>query len=184
MVENPSGMSSEAVQNGTGRTWEEWTALLDADNAGSLSHADIAKLIAEKHGLDGWWGQGVAVGYEQIKGLRVKGQTSDGFAANASKTLQVPLERLWAVWGDEALRAEWLDPALVTVTTATENKSFRARWNADDTRISVDFYAKGEGKSSVALQHSRLPDLEVTEARKAFWKEAMARMQKVAEGGA
>jgi len=174
-------MSSEAIRNGTGRTWEEWTALLDAENAASMSHAEIARMVAEKYALDGWWAQGVTVGYEQIKGLRVKGQTSDGFAANASKTVNVPLERLWRLWGDDALRAQWLDPALVTVTTATENKSFRARWNADDTRISADFYAKGEQKSSVALQHSRLPDLEVTAERKSFWKEAMERMKKVAE---
>lgn len=181
MIDNPNGMSSEAVQNGTGRTWEEWTVLLDADNASALTHAEIAKLIVEKHGLDGWWGQGVAIGYEQIRGLRVKGQTSDGFAANASKTINVLIDRLWRLWGDAELRDQWLDGALLTVTTATENKSFRAKWNADDSRISADFYVKGDNKSSVALQHSRLPDLDAVNEKKVFWKESIERMKAMAE---
>ncbi len=45
MVENPNGMSSEAIKNGTGRSWEEWVALLDAANAMSMNHTKLAKYI-------------------------------------------------------------------------------------------------------------------------------------------
>ncbi len=184
MSDNPNGMSPEAIKNGTGRTWDEWVALLDAAGGTSMTHTELARYVLENYELSGWWAQGVAIGYHHAKGLRPRGMTSDGFAANASKTVAVPVETLWRLWGDDALRAQWLDPALVTVTTATENKSFRARWNADDSRISADFYAKGEAKSSVSLQHTRLANQEEIAVMKAFWKAAIERMKEIAERGA
>ena len=118
MSENPNGMSLEAIQNGTGRSWDEWLALLDAAGAMAMNHTELARFVLENFELSGWWAQGVAIGYEHERGLRPKGMTSDGFAANASKTVQAPVEKLWRLWGDDALRAQWLDPTLVTVTTA------------------------------------------------------------------
>ena len=183
-VEKPSGMSSEAVRNGTGKTWEEWVELLDADNAATLNHTQIAALIVEKYGISGWWGRGVAVGYEQAKGLRVVGQGSDGYAASASKTVNVPVERLWAAFARDDQRRQWLGEAPVEVTTATEPKSVRMKWLMDDSRVSIDFYSKGENKSNVNLQQSRLADLEGVAEAKAFWKQALERMKSQVESSA
>lgn len=54
-TEKAGGVSSEAVQKATGRTWDEWLALLDADGAQQLSHPQIAILVREKHGAPDWW---------------------------------------------------------------------------------------------------------------------------------
>jgi hypothetical protein len=173
MGDKSSGMSLETIRNGTGRTWDEWLALLDAAGATSMNHTELARYVLETYELSEWWAQGVAIGYETERGMRPKGMTSDGFAANASKTLHIPLEKLWRLWSDDALRATWLDADVITKTTATENKSFRGKWNADDSRVNVNFSAKGNDKSNFSLQHTRLPSQEEIEVKRAFWKDAI-----------
>lgn len=181
MASHESKMSPEAIRNGTGKHWDEWVKILDGANATSMDHATIAKYIHENFEVSGWWAQGVAIGYEHEKGMHPAGMTSDGFAAHASKTLPIPVEHLWRLWADDELRAQWLDLDLITKTTATENKSFHGKWNADDSRVSVHFSAKGESKSSFGVQHKRLSGQEEIVAKKAFWKDAIQRLVEVAE---
>lgn len=180
MSDQKMGMSPEAIKNGTGKSWEEWVKILDDANATSMDHATIAKFVHENFEVSGWWAQGVAIGYEHEKGMRPAGMTSDGFAANASKTLGIPVEQMWRLWADDELRAQWLHPDLITKTTATENKSFHGKWNADDSRVSVNFSSKGESKSSFGVQHRRLSGQDEIEVRKAFWKDAIQRLVEVA----
>src|SRR4051812_37224108 len=86
-----AGMSDAKVAAATGCTWEKWVTVLDRRKAYELSHRDIAKLIAEKYKTPSWWTQMVTVGYERIKGLRVRGQQRSGsFQISKSKTLAVP----------------------------------------------------------------------------------------------
>lgn len=180
MSDKSTGMSPEAILKGTGRPWDEWVRLLDEAGGDTMTHTELARYVLENYDLSMWWAQGVAIGYHTAKGLRAKGMTSDGYAANASKTLPIPLEQLWRLWGDDALRAQWLDPDLLTVTTATENRTFNAKWNADDSRVSVNFTAVGENRSKFGLQHSRLASSEMIEERRAFWKAAIERLVQVA----
>ncbi len=184
MSDNPNGMSPEAIKKGTGRTWEEWVAVLDAAGGESMSHTELAKYILENFDLSVWWGQGVAIGYHHAKGLRPRGMTSDGFAANASKTLSIPLNRLWKLWADDELRAQWLDPALLTVSSASENRTFNAKLNSDNSRISINFSAVGEDRSKFGLQNTRLASADEIPVRKAFWKEAIERLVEVANQSA
>lgn len=175
------GMSPEAILNGTGKPWEEWLKLLDDVKATSWTHTHIAKHIVDNFDVSGWWAQGIAIGYEYERGMRKPGMTSDGFAANASKTLNLPVEKVWKLFGDDALRAQWLDPTLIEKTSATEPKTFNAKWLADDSRVSVNFTSKGDNKSSFGIQHRRLPDQDSIPVMKAFWKERIAALVEVSK---
>jgi len=85
------GMAPERVLEATGRTPDDWYALVDAADGRTIGHTAIAAWLVEQ-GVDPWWAQGVTIGYEQSRGLRVPGQRSDGtFAVSASR--QVPGER-------------------------------------------------------------------------------------------
>jgi hypothetical protein len=87
--------SDEVVRSNTGRTWDEWFALLDAWGAVERPHPEIARWLGQEHGVGGWWAQGVTVAYEQARGLRAPGQRRDGsWEVNVSKTVAVPVERL------------------------------------------------------------------------------------------
>ena len=70
-------VGSDTVAERTGRPREEWHGLLDAAGATSWTHKQIADWLATEHGVDGWWAQGITVGYEQARGMRLPGQRSE-----------------------------------------------------------------------------------------------------------
>lgn len=170
-----AGVGSDAVQARTGRTWEEWFAVLDAAGATQMPHPEIARYLAEQ-GVSDWWCQMVTVGYEQARGLRAVHQKADGFAVSASKTVGVPVMRLYEAWADAGERGHWLPDAAMTVRRATPGKSLRIAWH-DGSGVDVNLAGKGEAKSQVALQHSKLSDAEAVARWKRYWGEALARLK-------
>lgn len=168
-----SGISNEAVIRQTGCSWEKWVYALDRHGAASLPHRDIARLVHEKYRIDGWWAQTVTVGYERIKGLRDKGQRRGGsYEGSRSRTFPVPIATLYGACATARARTRWLGKLPLTVRTATRNKSIRITW-PDGTLVQLYFTAKGPGKSSVAVQHSGLPDREAVDRVRQAWAERL-----------
>lgn len=163
-----AGMTDEAVQ-ATGRSWKQWSDTLDALGARSLDHAAIVRLLEQHHPeVSAWWRQSVTVGYERIHGLRAVGQLASGdFAASKSKTFARSVTALYEAFA----AAPWLAEA--EVSTARPGKVLRAAL-PDGTRIAATFTAKGEAKSSVSVQHTKLPSEEARAASKALWTERLA----------
>ncbi len=96
-----AGTSDATIKQKTGCTWERWVKALDHHGAAKLSHRDIARLVNTTYKIDGWWSQTVTVGYERIKGLRVKGQRRDGsYEVNKSRTFGVPVAALYDAWAE------------------------------------------------------------------------------------
>jgi hypothetical protein len=174
--------SDDVVRANTGRVWDEWFALLDQWGAVERPHPEIARWLNEEHGVPGWWAQGVTVAYEQARGLRAPGQRRGGqFEVNASRTVAVPLERLYEAFADPAVRERWLTGAAVEVRTTRPGKSIRANWGDGSTRLVIAFTARGEAKSQVALAHERVPDAGTADKLKAFWRERMAVLKQLLE---
>jgi uncharacterized protein YndB with AHSA1/START domain len=174
--------SDEVIRAKTGRVWDEWFALLDAWGAAERPHPEIARWLAGEHGVPGWWAQGVTVAYEQARGLRAPGQRRGGlFEVNASRTVAVPVERLYEAFADPALRERWLPGSVVEVRTAQAAKSIRASWDDGSTRLVIAFTDRGESKSQVALVHERVPDAGTADKLKAFWRERMAALKQLLE---
>ena len=167
-----AGMSDAVIKQKTGCTWEKWVKALDYHGAAALSHGEIAALVKKSYKVGDWWSQTVTVGYERIKGLRAKGQRRDGtYEASKSRTFDVPVKTLFEAWADDATRRSWLDGAEVRVRTATAPRSLRLDWNK--SIVAVGFAAKGRGKSSVAVQHTKLPDRDTAIRLKEYWSERL-----------
>lgn len=171
-------VSDERVVAATGRTREEWFALLDRAGAREWDHGHIARWLGGKHDVDGWWAQGVTVAYEQARGLREPGQRSDGsFAASATKTVRAPLAVVWPHLADEDLRREWLDVEF-KVRGMTEHKS--VRMSAEDgSRVTLYVSDVKPGKDGVvkcrvAVEHDGLRDAEELAQTKEFWRAVLA----------
>jgi uncharacterized protein YndB with AHSA1/START domain len=164
--------SDEAIRRRTGRGWEEWFDLLDDWGAAERTHREMARWIAEQQGLHplAWNVQAVVGGYELVRGLRAPGEHADGFAITASKTVAVPVDRLFDAFVDESLRGRWLPDGELRERTATKPKSARFDWGDGGSRVAVTFSAKGEGKSTAALQHARLADAQEAERMKSYWR--------------
>jgi len=126
----PLATSDQAIRDRTGRGWEEWFDLLDEWGATERSHRQIARWVAEQQGVEplAWNVQAVAGSYELARGLRAVGEKPEGFAITASKTVAVPVERLYDAFVDESLRERWLPGGKLGERTATKPKSARFDW--------------------------------------------------------
>lgn len=179
----PTRKSDESVLERTGRTWDEWFALLDEWDATARTHTEIARWLVDEHGVAGWWAQTVTVTYEQERGMRAPGQRSDGsYGVSASKTIEAPVDALYEAFADEELRGRWLGDYEIDITTAHPAKTMRAAWEEGTTRLAIAFIPKGDSKSQVALEHEKIKDAAEANEMKAFWKERLGALKKVLEG--
>lgn len=167
------------VREKTGKSWKEWFALLDDAGAAQRPHAEIARSLAEEHGLSGWWSQSVTVEYERTRGLRQEHERPDGFQVGATKTIAASRAEVWRAWEDEAVRELWLPGARIEVRTATKPKMMRLDWG-DGGRLAVYLDESGE-KTRLAVQHEQLPDREAAERAKAFWRERVGVLKDLLE---
>jgi hypothetical protein len=164
-----AGMSDASVKKQTGRDWAEWVRVLDGINAAEKPHREIARYVSSI-GTPDWWSQTVTVGYERIRGLRDRGQRrGGGYEASKSRTFAVPVSKLFDAFANARRRKRWL-PDKVNVRSATPPKRMRIRME-DDTVVEIGFYPKGDAKSSVAIQHMKLPDKSSAQKMKAWWAE-------------
>jgi hypothetical protein len=171
--------SDERIRERTGRGWEEWFDLLDEWGAAERTHRETARWVAEQQGIDplAWNAQAVVSSYERARGLRAVGEHEDGFAITASKTVAVPVERLYAAFVDEAQRSRWLPDGELRERTVLPPRSARFDWGDGTSRVHVAFAAKGEAKSTAALQHVRLADAAEAERMKAYWRERVSALK-------
>ncbi|MGH2697856.1 MAG: hypothetical protein ACRDJL_01480 [Actinomycetota bacterium] len=174
--------SDESVLENTGRTWGEWFKLLDKRGAKAKKHPEIARWLSEEQEVDGWWAQSVTVAYEQERGMRAPGQRADGtYSVSASKTVNVPIERLFEAFQDEKVRERWLGEFEFGIRTARPGKSMTAAWEDGSTRLTLGFDARGAEKSQVALAHERIAEPQQADEAKAFWRERMNLLKKLLE---
>jgi len=165
-----AGMRDEAVHAKTGRTWAQWVTALDGARAWTWSHRDIAKHIRETYAeVSGWWAQTVTVGYERIRGLREVGQRRGGtYDANKTRTYPVDVSTLYRMFADARRRRRWLTEGMVKIRTSKVDTSMRLDWEGDSL-VALTFTAKGEHKSAVSVQHSKLPTKAAAESAKQAW---------------
>jgi hypothetical protein len=175
--------SDEKIRERTGRGWEEWFAMLDEWGAAARSHREIARWLAEQMGIHplAWNAQAITASYELTRGLREVGEKADGFAITASRTVEVPVERLYDAVVSQAGRSAWLLDGRLTERTATRPKSARFDWGDGPTRVHVTFLARGESKSSVAVEHRRLADASEADEMKTYWRERLGVLKSALE---
>ncbi|HWM09046.1 MAG TPA: DUF4287 domain-containing protein [Solirubrobacteraceae bacterium] len=172
-------IADERVRERTGRGWSEWFAVLDEWGAADRPHPEIATWIRTEHGVSGWWAQGVTVEYEKARGLRPIGGDRDGtLNVSASKTVAVPVERLFEAFADVE---SWAPGTPLRERTSQPGRSARYDWGDGSTRVLVTFTAKGDAKSTVAVSHERLPDGEAADRIRAYWRERLAVLKNVLE---
>jgi hypothetical protein len=99
----------------------------------------------------------------------------------ASRTIAVPVERLFEAFADDALRERWLPGAELRVRMATAPRTARYDWEDGSTRLIVGFEDLGDAKSRVALSHERLPDADAAAEMKTWWRERLTALKEQLE---
>jgi hypothetical protein len=158
-------LGDRAMVQATGKTWNEWYEALDTAGAASWSHPQIAGWVADRHGVSGWWAQGVTVGYEQARGIRRPGQMADGtFSVGASRTM--PFEQLPLLDRAVDVLTAALDSEPVAVSR--EVKYVTARWSLEHGEsLLAQVNPTAGGRSSVVLTRSRIPSADALPSAKA-----------------
>lgn len=168
-----AGVSDAVIKEKTGCPWSRWVPTLDALGAETMSHRDVARLVHEKYKVDGWWAQTVTVGYERIKGLRVKGQLRNGsYEASKSRTFNAPAETVFDAFAKPKMRGKWLAGEKVVVRTATPQRSLRLGWS-DGSIVAVWLEPKGPAKTVVSVTRGKLPDKASADRIKQYWGERL-----------
>jgi hypothetical protein len=177
-LETLAGIKDKTILAKSGKSWAQWVRALDAIDATKLPHRDIAAHVHSTYAVPGWWTQAVTVGYERIRGLREIGQRrGGGYEASKSKTLSVPASVAFDAFTSTRVRNKWLPDLNVKIRKATSPKSLRITL-PDQTSVDVWITAKG-GRCSVAIQHTKLASKEDVTARKAYWAERLATLEKL-----
>lgn len=174
-------MSDEAVKAKTGKTWQEWFTSLDKAGAKKMTHQEIVKYLNTKFGVGPWWQQMVAVTYEQQSGLRARHERPEGYQISVSRTVSAPLARLYKAFENDRSRAQWLKEDRLVVRKATANRSMRVTWSDGKTSLEINFYARGDNKSQVVVQHSKLPSAAAALKMKTYWGKALDQLRAVIE---
>ena len=170
------------VERATGRDRQEWFDLLDSWGAAGRPFREIADYLKSEHDLSHWWAQKLIVEYEQARGLRPAGVRPGGtFSVTASKTVGVPVGRLFEAFTDARQRRRWLSGGKMRVRISERGRSARFDWEDGSTRVNATFLSQGRGKSQVAVEHTHLRDSRSAEKMKAHWRERLAALKDLLE---
>ena len=165
----------------TGHDRAFWFAELDAWGAAGRPYREIADWLTTEQGLSAWWAQKIIVEYEEARGLRDRGARRDGtFSAGASRTVAAPVEKVFEAFADATARKRWLPGVDVQVRTAELGKVVRLRW-PDGTRFQAQFDAKGPYRTTIAVEHQRLPDAALVPTMRTYWQERLEALRSLLE---
>ena len=168
LIRRPA-INNTAVQKATGKTWPQWFKILDTFPK-DKTHTERARWLYDHHLKMSWWCQMVTVTYEQTRRLRQKHQVAGGFSISGSRTVPIPLNKLY-VWFTSK-RSAWLPTKGVSVSSATKNKYLHLDWPGG-TKVDIGFYPKGKTRSMVQVQQSKLKTAAAGKKMKAWWSKKL-----------
>ena len=174
------GQTDANVRQNTGKGWRDWFRILDAWGAKERTHTDIVRYLMGEHGVPGWWSQSITVGYERARGMRAKYQSVAGFfQVSVSKTFPIGVGKLFNAFAETPKRNRWLERGTLKVRKTLKNRSVRFDFRDGTSRVVVSFDPKGRSKTTVAVQHERLPDARAVEEMRGMWKDHLKRLAEV-----
>jgi hypothetical protein len=98
---------------------------------------------------------------------------------SVSKTLPVEVGALSRAFIDARRRGRWLESGTLRIRTTHKDRTARFDFRDGVSRVLVYFEGKGPEKSTVTVQHERLPDGDAVEEMRSFWRERLARLGKI-----
>ncbi len=170
-------LSDDAVKEKTGRTWDEWFKILDKAGARMMEHRELSLLLEKRNGLDRWWSQMVAAGYETERGIRDierNGPPGQQHEITLNKLIPVPRAAVWAAFHDPATLAQWLPNTRFEVGEADPPKLLHWHW-PDGSNVMVRFYEQ-RNRARLALTHARLSESQADRMR-LYWDHALEQLR-------
>ncbi|MGE3975775.1 MAG: hypothetical protein AB7F59_14715 [Bdellovibrionales bacterium] len=197
-IEKLGKVTTQSVLKGTGKSWDQWIALLNKAGAQTWEHKQIVQYLKNKYKLSLWWQQGVTGGYEIHLGRRVEGQNLKGeynvtvtksFPLNAKKTWELLASpeglRVWlgvdSSFNFEAKKSYETDDG-VFGEVRTMKKGLRARlsWQEDTwpkpSILQLYVAPQGKEKCIIIFQHDQLREGRLRIKLREHWKKVLTRL--------
>ncbi len=202
-TDNP--LTDAACKEATGRTLKQWFDWLDGVDALKIGRRESCTKIYEDTGISrgsDWWVVSIAVEYELARAPKKKDGLAEGYGICVTKSINAPLDALWSAWTAPAQLSKWFGPGFKLELKdggAWSNKdgdqgSFLRVREGKDLRFSfenpalssastVDVVptAKGEGKSHVMLNHTRIQTRAEADGLRRGWGSAFDALKKLLE---
>jgi uncharacterized protein YndB with AHSA1/START domain len=197
-------ISDDAVIKRTGKDLKHWFKVIDKFNCKKNGHKATAKYLNEKHDVDGWYSQMLTVEYERENGLRDIHEKTTGYAVSASRTINAPVEDVYDAWAKPSKLNKWFttgakqtfreggkysnnDKDKGEFRKIVKNKRIRFTWENEKhcpgTIVQVSFDKKGKDKTTITVQHEKLPDRKGRDDMKTGWSWAMDSLKSWLEKG-
>ncbi len=195
---NSGLISDKRVLEKTGRSWEEWFALLDEGNVLSLSHADAVKWLEEQNLIShAWWQQTIIGEYEIARSKREVGENEKKeFQASTQKIFPMDIKRTWEFLITHPARTQWLGtvnelPLVKGATFTTEEglecevrgvkeeNYIRLRLietnDPHPTTLTVSLIANGD-RTSIRFMHQKLRSQRERLEKIGHWSSMLSRL--------
>jgi uncharacterized protein YndB with AHSA1/START domain len=173
---------TETVRAATGRTQEQWYAVLDRWGAPGRPYREISDYLIQRHGLSRWWAQKLIVEYEQDRGVRAPGVRRNGtFEVGASKTVAAPVDDVFEAFVNARQRNRWLTDGKMKLRTSEPGRTARFDWEDGSSRVVVTFDEKSSAKATVAVQHQQLTGAKNAQKTKELWRERLNELKSYVE---
>jgi uncharacterized protein YndB with AHSA1/START domain len=187
----------------TGKTLKQWFAELDALGGPQKGRRELVNHLYSERKLDEWWATTLVVEYERERGALEKDGKPKGYSICSTKTIAVPLERVFSAFGTAQDLDQWLGPKTkvafeaggqlsnadgdrATFARIRANKDLRLSWEhptrAPGSQVEVLFAAKGAEKTGITLNHTRIQARRDADELRAGWSAAFDRLKQHLEG--
>lgn len=163
-------LNEESILRGTGHGWEHWCSLIDGWGIEPWDHSLVAARLLAETGLNGWYSQGITVGYERITGIRLPHQMLDGtFTANKSRTIELDASELRAALLDEGARDDLFPDGSTRLRSRPTSKAVRIEIGPGVAGFALE--ERPDGRTKVTVSHEKLPTYDDVERWKFWWSE-------------
>jgi hypothetical protein len=164
------------VKKKTGRTWQEWFALLDRDGAAKLDRRRITRIVASKYGIGFFWRRTIARAYQQARAASDRQDHSGGIVVTASRAIQRPMRALSETIHDVEARARRLKLGPLGKRPTPGTISSRTGSSTGNVDVSGDRFEAVQSASDLGPQSTR--GGRPVEKMRAFWKARVDSLQK------
>ena len=198
------GFSTVEIRDATGKTWDEWSRIIDASGGRDLSHAQVLAYLVDDRGVQRDWAELIAVRYDKELSLEDGGGDDGPFELRIARTIAAAPERVFAAWtlaedwnrwftsGTKLLaqpggRYENADGDRGEFLIVEPPHRLRFSWEnakrCPSTVVDVTFAPTAEGATHVELAHERLTTAQDRDEMSSGWSRALDALRAYVETG-
>jgi len=183
-------VTSAAALEATGQSLESWFAALDAQGGVAQGRKALAEYLFKERKVDAWWTSTLAVEYEKARGAVEKDSFIRGYNICVTKTATAAPAKIYdalldaGAWMGTKAKVDMKEGGVFddgdghqgVFTRLAPGKTMKFTWagkgHQSVEEVEIKFTVTGP-KTSIVLNHTRLPDRAAADGMRAAWSKAL-----------